>query len=118
MAVAIAVQPYLFSTNIGEDHFIDAVVVVRIVRRILEIEFHLAGIGIKSQRGVGIEIVARPHATIEVRSWISDRPVENVARRIVGPSDPGGPTSVLVGFAAPGVRPRLAGRRYRVGLPN
>src|SRR6516164_6415300 len=118
MAIAGAMQPYLFSIDVGEDHFVDTVVVIRIVRGILEIEFQLAGIGIKSQRGVGIEIVARPHVTIEVRPWIPDWPVENIAGRIVGPSDPGGPTPILVGFSAPAVRPRLAGRRYRVGLPN
>src|SRR5215469_4204959 len=118
MAVAIAVQPYLFSVDVGEDHFVDAVVVVGIVRGILEIELHLAGIGIKRQRGVGIEIVAGPHLTIEVRPWISDRPVENIACRIIGAGDPGGPAPVLVGFAAPAVRTRLAGCGYGVGLPN
>src|SRR5262249_56797442 len=64
------------------------------------------------------EMAAGPHWTIEVGPWISARPVENFACRIIGAGDPGGPASVLVGFAAPGVRTRLAGGGYGVGLPN
>ncbi len=57
---------------------------MHVVGRELEVPLQLAGLGIKRDDRVGVEIVARPIVSDQVVAGIADRPVEGVKLLVVG----------------------------------
>src|SRR5581483_2202199 len=103
VAVARAVHPDLLAAEIDEYVLVHAVVVVRIVRRVVEVALDLAGVGIEDERGVGEQVVTHSHVTVEVRARVADGPEQRVQLLVVGTRDPGRAAAVLPGLAGPGV---------------
>src|SRR5262249_60940305 len=60
----------------------DLIIVPRVVRQILVVPDELAGVDIKSHRGVGAEIVARARHRIVFRNRVAAAPDAELGRRI------------------------------------
>src|SRR4029077_4761663 len=91
--------------------------VKRIMRRVLVIALDLAGVGIESERRVGVEVVAGP-VVGDPAAGIPPTPVGRVRGRIIAPGNPGRSAASFVGLAFPGVGTRLVWRRHGVGFPD
>src|SRR6185437_11052937 len=80
----------------------------------------LAGVGIESQRAVGIEVVAGTVGVVPVRSRVADTPDQGVGRGIIAAGHPGraaaAGSSVL--RVLPSVAAGLALARDGVGAPD
>ena len=111
-------QPHLLAAEVDQDDFVHAVVIVRIVGRVVEVALDLAGVRIEDQRAVGEQVVTKAHVTVEVRTGVADGPVQGVGVLVVGTRDPGRTATVLPAFAGPGVVAWLARAGNRVGLPH
>ena len=103
--------------KVGQDPFVDAVVVERIARRHLEVPDHLAGLGLKRQHGVGVEIVALAIERIP-RRRIAGAPVDQIKVGIIGTGDPGRAAALFPGIAGPGLGAGLALFGNRIGAPE
>ncbi len=104
--------------RIDENRNLHRVVVMRIVRRELEIPLQSAGFRVERDDGIGIKIVALPLSVVEVRAGIADSPVRQVELGIVGPGDPHGCSPVRPGISAPAFVSWLAGPRNRIEFPR
>jgi hypothetical protein len=58
--------------RVNERLFIDAIEVIRIVRRILKVPLDRAAVGIQRNDTVCVEVVARPIRVVPVRTRIAD----------------------------------------------
>src|SRR5258708_36484359 len=77
------------------------------MRRVLVIALDLAGICIKRERRVGIEVVAGPLVR-DPGPWIYRAPINRVRYEVIDPRNPSRSSSSLVGLSFPGVHTRLA----------
>ena len=97
----------------------DAVVVVRVVRRVLVVPLDLARIDVHRERAVGVEVVAGPVLVVPVRAGVADAPDQGVGLRVVAACDPGRAAAVRGrALVLPGLRAGLAGRGDGVGAPD
>ena len=121
-SVAIAPQHQLarraLPIRVDQHGDLHRVVVVRIVRRELEMPFELAGIGIERDHGIGIEIVAGALRGIPVGAGIAGAPVDQVQIRIVGTCDPDRAAAVLPIVSAPAFVSGLAGSGNGIEPPG
>ena len=81
--------------------------VVDVVRGVLEVPAHFAGVHVECDQRVGIEVVAGPGIAVPVRGRIPGRPVEEAEFGVIGAGQPGSPSSRLPTVAAPGVVARF-----------
>ncbi len=81
------------------------------------IALDLAGIGIKRERRIRIEIVAGPLVR-DPRPWIPGAPISRVCCRVIDPGNPRRSAAPFVGLSLPGVATRLVWRRHGVGFPD
>ena len=117
MPVTVRVEPNLLAIDVGQDGFVHAVVVIRIVRGVLEVELDSPGGGVQRDGGVGVQVVARMGMTIP-RARLADTPVDGVEDGVIGSRHPRRTAAVLVGVARPRVAARLTGGRNGVRLPH
>ena len=121
-SVAICVQQQLtrLSTPIcvHQHGRLYGVPVPNVMRRVLEMPFELARLGIQGDIGVGIEIVSRAVVAVEVVPGVARRPVDDAQCRVVSPSEPGGSARMIDVLAIPGLRTRLARFRNGPESPN
>src|SRR5690349_23112541 len=82
--------------------------------------FDLAGVRIKTDRTVGVQIIAGAILAVPIRSWIADTPNDRVAGRIIGAGHPGRSAAGRRGIVAilPCLDAWLALGRDRVGTPG
>src|SRR5579864_2071179 len=119
--VAIGIQDYLgrftLHIDVSKHHLGNAVVVEGIIGRELIVPLDLAGLWIKRENAVGIEILALSDAGVE-RSGIADSPIDSVQFRIERAGDPSGTAPELPGVARPRIVARFALTRDGVGSPE
>src|SRR5205809_7713239 len=75
----------LHSRNHGN---LGGVVVELVVRRELVVPLQFAGIGVESDHGAAVEIVAIAFVAVPVWSRISNTPIDEIQIRIIGTGDP------------------------------
>ena len=73
-------QPNFLAGYIGQDDLVNAVIVIRIARRVLEVECDLATIRIHYDRAVAVKIgmnrrIFTTNMPIEIGAWVANRPV-------------------------------------------
>src|SRR5258708_25255052 len=78
-----------------------------IVRRVLEVPFELAGLGVEGDVARGIEIVTEALIAIEVRTGVTRRPVDGAGLRILGSCHPGGTARMRNLLSLPGFPSRF-----------
>ena len=96
--------------QVGENQFVDAVIVPRIGRRSLDMPFDLAGVRIERQRGGGVEVgqlaeFAVAGGTDAGVPWagVAGAPINRIGLGIVGADQPGRAAAVQAGIAFPGI---------------
>ena len=67
-----------------------------------------AGVGVESEDAIGIEIVARAAAAVEIGPGVAGGPVDDIEGGIVRTGGPGGGTAHFGGEVTPGVRAGFA----------
>src|SRR6185369_2206762 len=85
---------------------------------VLEVALDLAGVAIERDGGGRVEVVTR---TLIAKPWrsVAGTPIDRIGVGVVIAGHPGGSTAGFPGVGLlPGVGSRLAGCRYRVGLPH
>ena len=84
-AVAIRLQQQLarlsVERRVEQDRHLERVPVVHIVRRVLEMPFHLAGVDVERDDAVGVEVVALAVVADEIGRRLSGAPVDQVELR-------------------------------------
>src|SRR5262247_3426268 len=83
----------------------------------LEMPAQRTGLGVESDNGIGVEIIAWSLITTIHWTRIANPHIDQVQVRIVGPRQPGGATAVLPGITAPGLMAGLPRPRHRVEPP-
>src|SRR5213080_2702211 len=96
------------------------VVVELVVRRELIVPLQLAGIGVESDHGAAVEIVAIAFVAVPVWSRISNTPIGEIQIRIVGTRDPNRGAAMFprVSVRRPGLVSGFSGTRDGVKAPN
>ena len=89
-----------------------------IVGRELEMPFQLSGVGVESDQGVGVKIVAIALVADHIRRRVACSPVHQVGFRVISAGDPSGSAAGLPAIARPGFVAGLARRRHRVEAPG
>src|SRR5919197_5132888 len=84
----------------------------------LEMPVELAGLGVESDNGTRVEVIARSFVTTIHWTRIANPHIDQVQFRIVGPRQQGGATAVLPGIAAPGLMAGLAWPGNRIEPPH
>ena len=97
-----------------------AVVVERVVRRVLEAPPDLPGVRVHRQGAVGVEVVARAILRVPVRARVAGAPVQRVGGRVVAAGHPGRAAARRgrVLGAAPRLHLRIGLARDRVRPPD
>ena len=111
--------------QVGQQQFVDAVIVPGVGRRALDVPLDLAGVGVDGESRCGIKvrqlaevaIPGRAHAGVP-GSRIAGPPVHSIGLRIVGADQPGRAAAVKAGVALPRVATGLTRRRDGIGLPE
>ena len=122
-AVAVGMHQHFvhlpIDTNVGEDVFVDAVVVVHVARRPLIVPDDLAGFGLHCDHRRDIQVVARPHMW-RPRAGVAGAPVDEVEFRIIRAGHPGAraATQIMIAVFGPGVTARFARRGGGVRAPQ
>src|SRR6267142_4231830 len=111
-------EPQFLAADVDQDHLVHAVVIVRIIGRVVEITPDLAGIRIEYQVAVGEQVVTEAHVAVEVGTRVANRPVQRVGLLVVSTGNPGGTATIFPGFAGPRIVSRFAGSGDGVGLPD
>src|SRR5258708_30275875 len=87
------------------------------MRRVLMIALDLAGIGVESDRGVRVEVVAGP-VVGDPGARIPRTPVSRVCCGVIDPGNPGRSAAPFVRLPFPGVATRLVCRRHGISFPD
>ena len=103
--------------NVDQERRRDLVPVPRPVVVVLVVPLQLAGVGVERDHRVGVEVVAGP-LVADPRPRVAGAPVGQVELRIVRSGDPDRGAAGAPGLARPGLAPRLARLRNRVGAPH
>ena len=132
-AVAVGEQQHLeervVAGDVRQDRNLHRVVVVRVVRRELEVPAQLPGVGVERHHRAGVEVVARPLGPVVVGTRVAGAPVDQVQLRVVRARQPGRGAAVHPGLRVavglrvrrarlPGLVTRLARSRNRVEAPD
>src|SRR5229473_7734362 len=88
-----------------------------VVWRVLMETFYPSVIGIKRERRVRIQIVARPLVR-DPRAWIPRAPVRCVCCRVIDPGNPSRSAASFICLSCPGLPTRFGWRRHSVRLPE
>ena len=88
------------------------------MRSKLKIPPEFSRIGVQRQHAVGIEVVPRARAAIEIRRGIAGAPINCIEFRIVRAGHPRGAAAALVQFAGPARGAKLAWPGNRPELPR
>src|ERR1700730_11857878 len=78
----------------------------------------LPRVGIQREHAIGVEIVPRTRAAIEIRRRIASAPIQSIKFRVVGSGHPGGAAPTQISIARPTFRAGLAGGRYGPKAPS
>src|SRR5215217_5326765 len=104
IAIFVEMGQKLAAVEIKQDIFIDTVIVPQVVRCELIMPAPHARIRIERDQRVGEQVIARPHAAVDIRRRIAAAPVEKIKLGIVRAGDPGRATAAL---PSPGPTPGL-----------
>ena len=92
IAVAVGLEQQLarlaFVIGIQQHRHFQRVIIMGVVRRVLEIPFHLAGIGTEGHDAVAVEIIARPLLADPLRFGLAGAVKDQILLGIVGAADP------------------------------
>ena len=118
IAVAIGLQRQLarlaFEGHVRKNDDLRGIIVVRIVRRVLEIPFQLAGIDIQRDNAIGIKIVAGPALAGPLRIGLARPVIDKLQLGIISAADPD--RAAAWDMAAPAFQGRIA--TFGNGVPS
>src|SRR2546422_10251680 len=104
---------------IDEDDVLRRIPIVAVVRCELEMPLPLAGIGVQRDHGVREEIVAgSADGAVDLRSWISDRPIQSVKAGIIRSGQPHRTGAGFPTVPCPGVVAEFTRSGNRVPAPD
>ena len=120
VTVAVAMHPDLAALLvIDQDGFVVAVIVPGVVGRVLKVVLDLAGVGVKRDRRVAIQVIALAHARIHVRRRVAHAPQHGVRLWVVGAGQPRRSATGLPRIIGPGFGLwMVCTGRSRLGFPN